>query len=241
MSLNFNISPYYDDFNETKSFHRILFRPGYAVQARELTQLQTQLQDQISKFGKHVFVNGSIVLGGGRLFENDLVSIKLNSSYSGSAVTLSNFAGKTIQGSTSGTIATVKTIAEINAAGDPKTLIVKIKSGGPFQAGENIVTTTGTVYTATIQSSNPFNTAMGFSIDSGIFFIDGKFVYLEAQNIAVSKYSNTTSHNIGLVLNESYMTSDDDESLLDNAQETPNYAAPGADRYKASLTLTVKD
>ena len=71
MAINFNTNPYYDDFDETKQFHRILFRPGYAVQARELTQLQTQLQDQINKFGDHVFVNGSVVLGGQRTFQND--------------------------------------------------------------------------------------------------------------------------------------------------------------------------
>ena len=37
----FNINPYYDDFEEDKGFLRILFKPGYPVQARELTQLQT--------------------------------------------------------------------------------------------------------------------------------------------------------------------------------------------------------
>jgi len=57
-------SPYYDDFNDTEKFLRILFKPGYSVQARELTQLQTLLQNQISKFGSHVFKNGSIVFGG---------------------------------------------------------------------------------------------------------------------------------------------------------------------------------
>ena len=60
----FNTSPYYDDFSDDKNYHRILFRPGLAVQARELTQLQTILQDQISKFGQHVFKEGSRVLDG---------------------------------------------------------------------------------------------------------------------------------------------------------------------------------
>ena len=55
------VTPYYDDFNEDKNFHRIMFRPGYAVQARELTQLQTILQNQVERFGRHVFVNGSSV------------------------------------------------------------------------------------------------------------------------------------------------------------------------------------
>ena len=55
MSLNFNVDPYYDDFDPTKNFHRILFKPGSAVQARELTQSQTILQDQISKFGLGIY------------------------------------------------------------------------------------------------------------------------------------------------------------------------------------------
>ena len=32
-----NVSPYYDDFDTNDNFHRVLFRPGFAVQARELT------------------------------------------------------------------------------------------------------------------------------------------------------------------------------------------------------------
>ena len=63
MALNFNTTPYYDDFDEDKNFHRILFRPGRAVQARELTQTQTVLQDQITKFGNHLFKDGSRVTG----------------------------------------------------------------------------------------------------------------------------------------------------------------------------------
>ena len=59
----FKTTPYYDDFDEDKNFHRILFRPGRAVQARELTQSQTILQDQVTKFGNHLFKDGSKVTG----------------------------------------------------------------------------------------------------------------------------------------------------------------------------------
>ena len=44
-----NVAPYYDDFDSTDNFHKVLFRPGFAVQARELTQLQSILQNQIEK------------------------------------------------------------------------------------------------------------------------------------------------------------------------------------------------
>ena len=71
MALNFNTNPYYDDFDEDKNFHRILFRPGRAVQARELTQSQTILQNQIDRFGKHIFQEGSKVTGAETFDEDD--------------------------------------------------------------------------------------------------------------------------------------------------------------------------
>jgi hypothetical protein len=57
-------APYYDDFQDTKNFLKILFKPGYAVQARELTQLQSILQSQVAAFADHIFQNGSQVFGG---------------------------------------------------------------------------------------------------------------------------------------------------------------------------------
>ena len=56
-----NITPYYDDYSEDKRFHKILYRAGRPLQARELTQSQSILQDQIEKFGDHFFKEGSIV------------------------------------------------------------------------------------------------------------------------------------------------------------------------------------
>ena len=50
-----NVSPYYDDYADSKNFHRILFKPSAAIQARELTQLQSILQNQIERFGSHIF------------------------------------------------------------------------------------------------------------------------------------------------------------------------------------------
>ena len=38
---NLNVAPYYDDFDENDRFHKVLFRPGYAIQSRELTTLQS--------------------------------------------------------------------------------------------------------------------------------------------------------------------------------------------------------
>ena len=32
-----NVAPYYDDFDTTDNFNRVLFRPGFAVQARAVS------------------------------------------------------------------------------------------------------------------------------------------------------------------------------------------------------------
>ena len=52
---NLNVSPYFDDFDKNKNFSRVLFKPGSPVQARELTTLQSILQNQIEQFGTHFF------------------------------------------------------------------------------------------------------------------------------------------------------------------------------------------
>ena len=78
---NFNASPFYDDFDEDKKFLRILFRPAYPVQARELTQLQTILSNQVSRFGSSVYKDGTTV-SGGELTLTDTVSITLPSTIS---------------------------------------------------------------------------------------------------------------------------------------------------------------
>lgn len=242
MTIDFNVQPIFDDFSDSNKYYRILFKPGLAVQARELTQVQSILQSQIQKFGNHVFENGSVVLGGERFFENDLLSIKIEAQFGGTDVDVDSFVGKTVVGSISGTEAIVKAASGFVSTAEPDTFIVKITSGNAFQAGENIVWTEDILSgSATIQSSDPFGTSSIFSINEGFFYIDGFFVQCSAQSVVLDKYTSTVSKNIGLVVLESIVTSDDDENLLDPAQGSPNFAAPGADRYSIDLVLTSKD
>jgi hypothetical protein len=81
MTTFFNYDPYFDDFDEDKNYMRVLFRPGYSVQARELTQLQTILQNQIEKFGNHIFKNGSPITGGKISLDDRAFYLILNSQY----------------------------------------------------------------------------------------------------------------------------------------------------------------
>ena len=90
---DFNVSPYYDDFSEAKNFHRILFRPAFAVQARELTQSQTVLQNQIEKFGDHVFKSGAMVIPGQVSIDTNYYAVKLTSK---SAASLTTYKDTTI-------------------------------------------------------------------------------------------------------------------------------------------------
>ena len=96
MALNFNVDPYYDDFDPSKNFHRILFKPGFAVQARELTQAQTILQSQISKFADNIFSQNTPVTGGKVTTNLNCYYIRLLPTYNNAAITASNFLGKLI-------------------------------------------------------------------------------------------------------------------------------------------------
>ena len=83
---DFNVSPYWDDFQQSNDFYRVLFRPGFAVQARELTTLQTILQNQIEQFGNHMFKEGSIIIPGSVAYDNNYYAIKLQSTYDDVAI-----------------------------------------------------------------------------------------------------------------------------------------------------------
>ena len=44
------------------NFTKYYSNPSYPVQARELTGLQSLLQNQVESFGKHIFKEGSMVI-----------------------------------------------------------------------------------------------------------------------------------------------------------------------------------
>ena len=61
---NLNISPYYDDFDKEDKFYKVLFKPGFPVQARELTTLQSSLQNQIENIQAAKKKENAISMGG---------------------------------------------------------------------------------------------------------------------------------------------------------------------------------
>ena len=81
-----NIAPYYDDFDKEDNFHRVLFRPGFAIQARELTQLQSILQNQVERFGRHMFQEGTVVIPGQLSYSNIIDTVQLATTFAGETI-----------------------------------------------------------------------------------------------------------------------------------------------------------
>ena len=262
MALNLNVSPYYDDSNEpligaiVNNYNRILFRPGYAVQARELTALQSILQDQVGKFGDHIFKNGSVVQGCEFKLDSQRAFVKI---LDAGVVNdeLADYVGDTVTGGTSGITAVILDAATGTQAESPdlKTLYLRYTSGDGsttavhFTGGETLTVTSTTagrngdtfVVDNTYDSAEPTNSYWGLAsaltVDSGIVYIDGKFVNHETQTIILSKYSNLPSVKVGFQIVEDTVSSEDDAFLQDPAFGSFNYAAPGADRYRVTTTL----
>jgi hypothetical protein len=235
LETNFNVNPYYDDYDEDKKFLRMLFKPGYAVQARELTQLQTILQKQSERFGNHVFKNGSVVTGG-QTFLQDATYINLSPTYASTEIVANNFIGTTILSNDESKRAEVIKVYEAIEGGDPITLMVKQVYGEAFTSDEIIKTNEiSPVYANT----TGVGTGQTFSVTEGVFFYDGFFIKNDSQTIATSKYNNNTANaRIGFEITESIITSSADTSLLDPAQDASNYQAPGSDRFKIDLILS---
>ena len=254
-----NISPYYDDFDPEKNFYKVLFKPGYPVQARELTTLQSLLQDQVKSFGGHIFKEGSMVIPGNIAYDGNFNSVKLNSSNFGVDVSLyiKNFIGKKVTGQISGTTATIQFIAfpdDINV--DDLTIYVKYIDSdnnfefNPFEDGESLIADQNITYGnttinagtpfASLLSSNATSIGSAASIGDGVYFIRGYFVNVSKQTIILDNYTNVPSYRVGLKIDELIIGAKDDSSLYDPSKGFTNYAAPGADRFKINLTLTKK-
>ena len=176
-----NVSPYYDDFADSNNYHRVLFRPSHAVQARELTQAQTILQSQIERFGNNIFKEGAMVIPGQISINMEYEAVKLTS-FSGTS-TLSNLEGGTFTGQTSGVQAVVVN-SVVTDGTDPNTLFVKYINSGSnntterFADGENITATISIsgVNTSITCAVNTTATGSAAQIEAGIFYTRGFFV-----------------------------------------------------------------
>ena len=257
---NLNISPYYDDFDKDKNFYRVLFKPGYPVQARELTTLQSILQNQVESFGSHIFKEGSMVIPGNINYDPAYYSVRLNADHLGIdlSVYVDKLVGKRLIGQTSGIVAIVDKYLEksVSEGITDLTLFVKYLQSGDdneiaqFSDGEVLITEESFTYgnttvnvgdtVATLVSENATAVGTSVGIGAGVYFIRGTFVDIAQDKLVLDAYTNNSSYRVGLNILEEIVTAKDDNTLYDNAKGFSNYAAPGADRLKISATLTKK-
>ena len=246
-----NSKPYYDDWNEAKNFLQILFRPGYAVQARELNQLQTILQNQIGSFADKIFKNGTPIFGAKIDIDFNYEYIEANPfSYEVLYPGANGFQGWTAQDTTLFVGLDIYTKDSQNniikygkiQAVNGNRLYIKYYANR-FDVGQ-------TAYIDIVDQANNTTTTYRFSIANvgkgiaasitdGIFYVNRRFVIVKAQeNIIIDPTNNNGSYVIGLeILPQDVITELDDPSLYENAQGTPNYAAPGAHRLTQRLIL----
>jgi len=257
---NLNVNPYYDDFDKSKNFYKVLFNSGVPVQARELTTLQSILQNQIEDFGSHVFSEGSVVIPGNITYENQFYAVRLNANQFGVDIStyIENFIGKIIVGTESNISAKVRKVVfptESNEINYITLYVSYLESDENFEFsqfidGESIfcnqsvqygnTTINSGVNFATLIDSNSTSIGSAAFISKGVYFVRGYFVAVEDQSIILDYYTNNPSYRVGLSVSENLVTVKDDESLYDNAKGFANYSAPGADRLQITLTLVKK-
>ena len=265
ISTNLNISPYYSDFSANVNYYKILFRPSVPLQARELTNLQMMLQDQISKFGDNIFVEGTIVAGCTFSFDPNYSYVKLpDLRIDGQPTQVTQYVGLIAYDATSNLQAIVVNSYDGFESQNPdlKTLYLKYLNSGNSSLSSFAPLTTLTFYSNTVNSSNyqtsldvkvantlsslgvaqnPVGKGYAFSVAEGTIYQKGHFIHV-ANNLTtiVAKYTNSPNNvSVGFTTVENIITELNDPSLLDNASGYSNYTAPGAHRLQLVPTLTV--
>lgn len=262
MALNLNTTPYFDDFDAADNYTRILFKPGYAVQARELTQLQTALQNQIASLGSFTLKEGSIISGCAEKV-NLIPYIKITDVYyiSGASTgsTLNNsdmakYIGEEVEGVTSGIRAKIAEIAQSDGTGRPNIKAFYLNytdhAGGSthhFTAGERLKVISSGAYrdtefvvdsfTSDVLGNNFHGKTTRISLTSGVIFVKGQFIVTKNLSTFAHPFNNGVRRRIGFEVTESIKTTADDATLKDPASGSFNFNAPGADRLNYSVVL----
>ena len=175
--IDFNTEPYNDDFDEDNKFYRILYRPSFAVQARELTQMQTILQNQIKRHGDHIFKQGAMVIPGQVSIDCDTQYVKIQPIYAGQVVEtyINELEGLVVVGESGLTAQVVKVINAEDS--DFATLYVRYTNSGTdgvtktFTEDEVIVPQDSLLSAYTVQATSSSATGVGSTgtIERGVY------------------------------------------------------------------------
>ena len=182
---NLNVAPYFDDYNSSDDFYRVLFKPGYPVQARELSTLQSILQNQVEKFGKHFFKEGARVIPGNTTYNQAYYGIQIANDYQGVPVSAyaDQLIGTQITGQRSGVTAVVDSVLlSENSERGQLTLYINYISSSindnttqVFSDGEELtcsqIITSGLLGNTTIPIGSPFALTISNVLKNGGPFI----------------------------------------------------------------------
>ena len=243
---------YRDFWKEEDGYHRVLFNSGRALQARELIESQTIIQEEIARFGRNIFKEGALVNPGGATVDNRLEYIRLDAV----SILSPDLLGKTL---TNGTLVDkgieVKVVEVVEAtATDPATLYVQYMDTSVvtdntvaprISALDTLVALDGTVSSSITVAADGAIPATGRGTKAyfaaGDFFVQGHFVYMEGGSSFIDKYSSLPTVDVGFRIVQTIITEGEDDSLYDNQGEVPNATAPGAHRYQIKLIPTTRD
>jgi hypothetical protein len=257
LDTNLSVTPFFDDYVPSKNYYQILYRPAVAVQARELNQMQTILQDQINQFGKSIYKDGSVVEGCAFSFFNNYDYVKINDNFiDNSAIpNVTNFISA-VATNENGLTATILNASVGYQSQDPdlNTLYINYENStvfpngsiqSVFSAGETLALTTSanlSLGSVTVASTtNSTGKGYAFTTSSGVIFKKGYFIRVAEQTLIVSKYDNKPDDiSIGFNVDETIISPTVDTSLFDNAAGSSNYNAPGAYRLKLVPVLTTR-
>jgi len=294
MSINadLNIAPYFDDYNIIKKYYRVLFKPGFAVQARELTQLQTTLQNQIQQFGENIYKEGSIIKGCTfteirnlkyvKIIDNinpesfvqrtepvtngtDEYYYELEDSNGLKALIVQGEVGFQSRAPDLNTFFVVylNSVVPVGSTLEKKqynpndSLVVKeyvlqTRTEGGVTTEDVIPTLLPVATTSVSNFADPIGDSFGLNVSEGIIFQNGYFLYVDDQTVVVKKYmiyetlngdfiTQPDNISIGYVVDETIINSQQDTTLLDNSNGSPNENAPGADRLRLVPSLVARD
>ena len=238
---------YKDDFDPNDHYHQILFNSGRPLQARELTQLQTMIYEEMGRFGKNIFKEGAVVNPGGSAIDGSVDWVTIVSVNSGGQ--FEDIPVDTIlENADTGVRAKVIDVKAYD--GDQfiyNTLYIQYIDSGNSTIADTPTTfgngqiLTGGGYNLTTYSENATGKAVRFVTNEGDFFVLGRFVRTGEQSFYLSPYSTPANAIVGFKVIQDVVSVNDTDQLYDNSGGTLNYASPGADRYRIRLELTTQD
>ena len=257
---NLNVAPYFDDVGPESNYYKVLFKPGFPIQARELNNLQSILQNQVEDVGNHLFKEGAKVIPGNTTYLSNYSCVQIDSDFLGIPVSLyiDQLVGKTIVGEQTGVTAKVENyITDAQSVRGTFTLYLDYLSSGTddetsvFADNENLIVDEDIVFATNFISAGEgcakaianeaTSEGSAYALSQGVYFLRGYFVDVADQVIILDQYTNTPSYRIGFYVNEEVISSEVDPTLTDNAQGFNNFTAPGADRFRVTATLQKKD